>query len=182
MTIFLGGIALFFLAHLILPRAAVRAQVGDVGVKLGVTAIAGVGLVLIILGYPDASLEPVYEPIEYSTARALAHGLMPIAILLVLAANFPKTNVKRFVAHPMMLGVLIWAAVHLAGNGDVRNVILFGSFGLYALLILFVLGGPLKKRDPAPILWDVGLVVATIGTYGFLIWAHRVIGGVAVVG
>lgn len=184
MTQYLIGLGLFIGAHTVLVRAPIRATiagaVGDNGFKGVMTVLSLAGLVLAWRGFSEASVEPVYEPIDYDTARALAHGVMPLAAILFVAAYIPG-NIKRWVRHPQSISVLIWAAVHLAGNGDVRSVALFGSFAVFVTLSM-ALAKPAEPRPRAPLWIDAATVVAGLVLYGFLIWAHRVLGGVAVVG
>ncbi len=96
--------------------------------------IALVGLLMIIYGYSRTDFYPIWDPLPYSKEIALA--LMPISMILLAAANI-QTNIKKFIKHPMLIGILIWSFVHLIANGDLRSIILFGSFGLYALIDIF---------------------------------------------
>lgn len=184
MTEFLAGLALFMVAHLVAVRAPIKAAivggVGEMGFKGLFSVVSLIGLVLMWRGYSDASFEPVYEPLDYDAARALAHGVMPVAAILAAASNIP-CNIKRWVRHPLSIATLIWATVHLIGNGDVRAVLLFGSFAAFAIIAI-ALAKPVAPSPPTPYWRDAVAVVAGLALYGFLIWAHRVLGGVAVVG
>lgn len=179
MTFFLIGLGLFFGGHLVFPRLS--GTLGELPVK-GLVALSGfAGLALIWTGYSAASIEPLYEPLGYETGRAVAHALMPVAALLAIAGNFPS-NVKRVIAHPMSTGVLLWALVHLAINGETRAVILFGAFAAYALYDIVTAKPRAARPEPRPMLWDGALIVLAVLVYGALLWAHGAIGGVAVIG
>jgi hypothetical protein len=52
---------------------------------------------------------------------------MPLAFIL-FAASAMATSIKRFVRHPQLTGVLLWALAHLFSNGDGRSLVLFGVF------------------------------------------------------
>ncbi|MEM1419359.1 MAG: NnrU family protein [Pseudomonadota bacterium] len=185
MSLLLFGMALFFAAHLFprlrTVRAAMIDRVGAGPYKIGYTAVSLVGLVVIILGYRQAPFTPVYEPA--SNGRAIAHALMPFAFILLAGANM-KSNLKRYVRHPMLWGVLLWAATHLSANGDLASVILFGGFGLYAAvsMILTSAATPTVAPPQQPQRKDLILIGAGVVAYAAVIWAHGAVFGVYVVG
>ncbi|QIE57745.1 NnrU family protein [Pikeienuella piscinae] len=45
-----------------------------------------------------------------------------------------RPGVLRYLRHPVLAAFLLWAAAHLVVNGDLAHVVMFGSFGLFALL------------------------------------------------
>jgi hypothetical protein len=47
-----------------------------------------------------------------------------------------RGHLRRVVQHPMLLGLGIWATVHLLANGDLRGTVLFGAFLAYAAIDL----------------------------------------------
>jgi len=49
-----------------------------------------------------------------------------------LAAQSPK-GIVRVTRHPLLLGVGLWALVHLVANGDVASFLFFGTLALTAL-------------------------------------------------
>lgn len=74
---------------------------------------------------------------------------VPLVFLafFLFAASLQKTNVKRFVRHPQLAGVAVWAGAHLLSNGDSRSLVLFGTLGVWALLEM-----PLISRREGP--WE----------------------------
>jgi uncharacterized membrane protein len=46
----------------------------------------------------------------------------------------PRNHLKLRLKHPMVLSVKVWALSHLLANGNVADVILFGSFLVWAVL------------------------------------------------
>jgi uncharacterized membrane protein len=82
----------------------------------------------------------------------------------------------------MIIGVLIWAVVHLVNNGDRASLYLFGSFALFSLfsLISSTRRGKLPTYDSPRISHDFRAVVS--GAVFFvvvLLWAHEYLFGVA---
>ena len=58
---------------------------------------------------------------------------MPVSAVLFVAANMP-THIRAVLRHPMLLGLLVWALAHLAANGDLASVVLFGGFAAFTVL------------------------------------------------
>lgn len=176
MTVFILGLALFFIPHF---YSALRSREDgkDIRVRLGYAKYMGLyslvslaGLALIIYGYsqiPD-------EPVLYAGPHGLHHYswlFMIPALILVVAANTPTGYIKRAVHHPMMIGVLIWALFHLATGGDMKRIVLFGAFALYAvfsLICAFKRGTDLKSKTPKP-LGDVLAIAIGLGLSALLI-------------
>ncbi len=92
-----------------------------------------VGLVLIAYGYGLARQAPV---VLYTPPTALRHlgSLLTVPAFILLAAAYVRNNrIKRAVGHPMVLGVKLWAFAHLLANGTLADLVLFGSFLVWAI-------------------------------------------------
>jgi len=119
------------------------------------------------------------------------------------AANMAR-GVNRITRHPVQWSIVLWAAAHLAANGDQVSVAFFGTF-----LVLGLAGGALIDRKKAAKLgvdWApfaavtsnvpfaaivggrnrlvlkelIGPVAVGLVGYGLVYWSHRWIAGVAV--
>ena len=138
MSVLVVGLALFFLPHL-LPmfpgrRAALVARWDERGYRGGFSLVSAVGLVLIVVGYAYADRGPqLFAPL--AAARVLAPWAMLLAFILFASSHAPS-HMRAAVKHPMLLGLLIWSAVHLAANGDLRGTVLFGAFFAYSIVDL----------------------------------------------
>jgi len=133
---------LFFIPHF---YSAARSRVDgrDIRQKIGeakymglYSVITGLGLSLLIWGYIKAPQGDVVFTGLHIFHHYAWVVMMP-ALILLISAYTPLGYIKRAVQHPMMLAVLLWAVVHLATGGDLKHVLLFGSFALYALVSLF---------------------------------------------
>jgi uncharacterized membrane protein len=109
------------------------------------SVISIVGFVLIIYGYSQARLDPtiLWNPPVWT--RHVAALLTLPAFILFVAAYVPKNAIKAKLGHPMLLGTKLWAAAHLLANGSLADVILFGSFLVWAILCFRAA----KQRDRA---------------------------------
>lgn len=177
MYLLVAGMVVFFGVHLFPIAATARSRlIGRIGLgayKGFFSVVALLGLLLIVIGYRDAPFEPVYPPID--AARGLAHAVMPLAFILVAGANM-KSNLKRFVRHPLSLGVLAWALVHLAANGDLASVLLFGGFAAFSVIdMLFISESP-PPPPPRPRIKDLMLVLAGGVAFLAVMWLHGVLG------
>ncbi len=165
MTLLITGLTLFVALHLIpcVPplRTALVASLGDKKYRAIFSVIAFAGLALIVWGFSRAEFQPVYQPLAWG--RSLAFGLVPIALILFAAANMP-THIRGFVRHPMLAGLFLWAIAHLAANGDLRSILLFGILGAYAVIatVSAVMRGNQSSQSKAP-RWSMDAVAVASG-------------------
>lgn len=104
-----------------------------------------VGLVLLIWGYGRAGghAAPLWTPPPWGPhATAL---LVVIAFVLVAAAYVPGTHFKSALGHPMTAGVGVWAFGHLLSNATPRDVVLFGAFLAWSIVVF----ATRRRRDHA---------------------------------
>ena len=150
---------------------------------MGLAALLLLGSVgLMIYGWRTTPAEFVYDPPGWG--RHLNMLLMFFAIYLIGVAQ-GKSRVKQWIRHPMLTGVLVWAAGHLLANGDNRSLVLFGGLGLWALISIITI-----SRNEGP--WVKPAKIATLGRellslaivailYVILVFIHPWIAGVPVV-
>lgn len=168
------GVIVFFGIHL-LPalqqNQLLVAKLGEGKYKAGFSVITLIGLGLIIWGFQLAEFVPLWTPLPFG--RTLAMSLMPFAIILLCAADAPN-NIKRFVRHPMLIGITIWAGVHLLANGDLASSIIFTSFLVFSLfdILAVELSGRFKTREAVSPLWDLGVVAVGLALFSVLFYFH----------
>lgn len=181
------GVIIWSLVHA-MPSAApgVRTslieRLGE-GPYKGVFALTIVAsIVLMVLGWRSATADIVYEPPMWG--RHLAMLLMLIAFLL-FAFSHGKSNLKRFIRHPQLTAVVVWAIAHLLANGDSRSVVLFSMLGIWALFEMVLL----NRRDGAPALpeprpWSAELKPVVIGVVMYVVFLliHPYLFGVSPIG
>ena len=151
-------------------RTGIIATRGEKTWKAIYSVLAIVGFVLIVYGYGDSRLTPITLWSPPAWTRHLAALLTLFAFILLAAAYVPKNPIKAKLGHPMLLGTKVWAAGHLLANGNVADVLLFGSFLVWAILCFRAA----KKRDQvAGTVYQSGpawTMFATVGL-GVLLWA-----------
>ncbi|MFU8877533.1 MAG: NnrU family protein [Wenzhouxiangellaceae bacterium] len=190
MTLLIIGLILFFATHSIRIvaeplRAGMVARLGEWGYKGVYGLVALLGLVLIIIGYGQARLEPVllYQP--PAGLRHLNMLLMLFVFPALLAAYLPG-RIQATLKHPMLVAVKLWALSHLLVNGTLADVLLFGGFLAWAVIDRI----SVKKRDSGPSvqlpqgkLNDLIVIVGGLALYvAFAFWLHPILIGVPAVG
>jgi uncharacterized membrane protein len=180
-----AGLVIFFGMHsirIIAPswRDGMVERLGPLGWKAVYSLASLAGFVLLVSGYGAARLEPVllYQPPVWM--RHLTMLLMLPVFPLLLSAYLPG-RIKAAVKHPMLTATKAWALAHLLSNGMLADVLLFGSFLLWAVVDRISVG----RRTPAtpvvagPVRNDVIAVIAGLALYFvFVAWAHRSLIGV----
>ncbi|GAB5483306.1 MAG: NnrU family protein [Parasphingorhabdus sp.] len=184
----IAGVLLWSIVHLVKSvapglRTNIRAKIGE-GPHQGLVALLIIAAIaLMVYGWRTAQYEFVYDPPTWG--RHLNMLLMVFAIFLFGAAQ-GKSQIKQFIRHPMLTGMLLWAAGHLLANGDSRSVVLFGGLGLWALISIFTVsrneGAWEKPTETATVRREMlGFVIALV-LYAILFGMHRFYAGVALAG
>ncbi|MEN9895577.1 MAG: hypothetical protein RIR97_1429 [Pseudomonadota bacterium] len=101
------------------------------------SVISLIALVILIYGYGLARMSEANVQL-WSPPRWTVHlnmTLMLFAIVFLVASQVPAGRIARSVKHPMVLSVKIWALAHLAVNGTLVDMILFGAFLAWGVLL-----------------------------------------------
>ena len=189
MTMLILGCVLFFgvhSVHFIAPGAR-DAWVRRLGKRrwMGLySVIAGIGLVLIIAGYGAARQDPSLAYVPPTWGRSVA-GILMLPVFPLLLATYMPGRIQRSVRHPMLWATILWAAAHLLANGNWGDIILFGSFLIWAiadLLSFFYTPSKDIPRLPAKPWNDAIAVIGGLVIYGlFLVAIHRWLTGVGLI-
>ena len=183
------GLALFLGIHLtraLAPRwrEAMIARLGDKGWKGAYTLVSLAGFGLILWGFSQARFDTIvlWPPIRGMNHAAAA--LVLIAMILMAAAYVPRDHFKAKLQHPMTLSVKVWAFAHLLANNTLADVMLFGSFLVWSILVFRA-----ARRRPAPVIatptvaGTVATIVAGVALWAlFAFWLHAAWLGVAPLG
>jgi uncharacterized membrane protein len=120
--------------------------------------VALVTLVWMIWAYAGAPRE-----LLWTGWREAPYVLMPIAFVLLacgywrnptlvgadklLKSEEPARGMIRITRHPIMWGIMLWAAAHILARGDLKGLIFFGGFLLLAGLGTLFMDAR-KKANP----------------------------------
>lgn len=178
------GLLLFLGIHLVPAMPGVRTRfygsLGEKRYKAMFSVISAIGLVLIVAGYAHAPAQPrLFNPLP---AAVLAAPLTMIVSFILLAAANMRTHIRRTLRHPMLIGVGLWAGVHLLANGELRATILFGAFLAYVVVDLLSVVQRNARKAFTPVLRQDAMAVGAGIVLALVVMAfHRPLFGVMAV-
>jgi len=188
MTVLILGLVLFLGVHSVRIfaddwRTGMRTRLGENAFKGVYSVLSLAGLVLIVWGYGLARQQPVLLWVAPVWTRHVAALLTIPAFVMLAASQVPGNSIKARLKHPMVLGVKVWALAHLLSNGMLADVVLFGSFLVWAVLSFRAARGRDRVSGAVPAPGRMGpTVVAVAGgllVWGvFAFWAHGFLIGV----
>jgi len=143
--------SIFFLAiHLGIAGSRLRDRIiGSTGPKIyraSFSIASVIGLVWLISAYVRAPYLSTWGMLEWWKPVAIV--LMLPAVLFVVIGlatpdptavgqesmvSQPPRGIVRITRHPFLIGVALWAIVHLIGNGDLASLVFFGTLAIVAL-------------------------------------------------
>jgi len=192
MTMLILGLVLFLGVHstrIVAEgwRTRMIGRLGEGGWKGLYSVLSIAGFVLIVWGYGLARQSPVVLWQPPRGMNHLAALLMVVSFVLLVATYVPRNAIKAKVHHPMVISVKVWALAHLLANGTLADVLLFGSFLVWAVLSFRAArqrdraaGTTYPSGSPAgtAITVFVGLLLWAV----FAFWAHAWLIGVRPIG
>lgn len=155
MTMLILAAAVFLGIHFFISGTRLRdtltGAIGE-GPYLGLFSLTSLAsLVWLAMSY-NAAYASAENSLVYDLGPGARHATIPIvalAFLLGMQGNFTKNptrvrmgetaataathGVVRITRHPFLWGVALWALSHLAANGDLASVLLFGGVAALAL-------------------------------------------------
>lgn len=145
--------AAFLLSHVIPLRSPVKpwlvAKLGRAGFGLIYSALSVAILIWLIMAAGRAPYVEIWPRAEWQNhvtlaAMALACLILSLAAFRPNPFSFGGWRNERFdkaspgvvglVRHPILAALGLWAAGHLAPNGDLAHVLMFGGFACFAVL------------------------------------------------
>jgi uncharacterized membrane protein len=191
MSLLCIGLILFLGVHsvsIVAPtwRDAQVKRRGELAWKGMYALVALAGLVLVVHGYGLARQSPVVLYTPPTALRHLAMLLMLPVFPLLFAAYLPG-RIQRAARHPMLLAVKLWATAHLLANGNLADVLLFGSLLAWAVADRISVKRRAVTRSvpgaPPGALNDIAAVAGGLVVYvGLLFAAHAWLTGVPLLG
>jgi uncharacterized membrane protein len=192
------GLVLFLGVHALRVFAEGTRQklIGAMGpfvYKAFYSIVSIIGLLLIVSGYSAARIEPM---ILYTPPTGMAHAsslLTLIAFVLLIAAYIPGNLILRKLKHPMTLAIKVWALAHLLSNGTLADLLFFGGFLVWSVLVyrsarrrapvenpgLSNLPAVIASRPPSMLASLITLVVGIGAWAWFAFEGHAMLIGVA---
>ncbi len=182
------GLLLFFSAHsisIIAPDYRDKLVTkNEKNYKAVYTLLSLIGLFLIVIGYSALKTEPYVFYVGFQSLRPLVSILMLIGFILFWAPYLPG-KIKSATKNPQLLSVVLWSFSHLLVNGNQADILLFGSFLVWAVLDLI----SMKKRQQKAVSsltpsWVNDVLAIVIGTVIYVVFAkylHSILIGVPLI-
>lgn len=169
MTMLVAAAAVFLAIHLLVAGTRVRdvltGAIGE-GAYLGIFSLTSIGVIIwLVMSYNTAqagsdnrqlfdlgkAVHDLAIPVVLVAFLIAVPGLLtpnPTAVGQSAGAAKEETvrGILRVTRHPFLWGVAIWSAYHVAANGELASVILFGTFFVLAVLGTFSIDAKRKGK------------------------------------
>jgi uncharacterized membrane protein len=136
---------------------------------------AFVGIYLLVSGYAAARASAAVLYVPPSWTRYLAALLMLPVFVLALSSVLPG-RIRVRSRHPLLIATMLWAVAHLLTNGAVADLLLFGTFLVWAVVVRLSLDrrpSRPKFKLSASAANDAIAVVGGLALYAvFVLWLH----------
>ncbi|HEX6156791.1 MAG TPA: NnrU family protein [Burkholderiales bacterium] len=161
MTTLLAATIVFLATHFIASsplRPLLVNALGEWPYRGAYSLVALVTLVWMGWAFANAPREPLWMGI-----REVPYVVMPLAFVLIacgyrrnptmvgadklLKSEDPARGIIRVTRHPIMWGIMLWAASHILARGDLRSLIFFGGLLLVAALGTILMDAR-KRQNP----------------------------------
>lgn len=124
-------------------RARTIQRIGPMPWK-GLYSLASIaGFVILVIGFRHARQESLVLYVTPAWMKHVTALLMMVAMILFVAAYTPKNWFRAKFHHPQVLSVKTWAFAHLLAVGVLADVVLFGAFLVWGVVV-FVAS---RRRD-----------------------------------
>jgi uncharacterized membrane protein len=143
-------------------RGALVRAIGEAGFRALFSVLSVGAIAWLVQSYNASETELLWVAPDW-LRWAVAVLMLPSFILLAgaftqpnptavggrLGANRTPHGIQRITRHPMMVAVTVWAASHMAVNGDTAALLFFGAFLVTAVAGMPSIDAKLRARDHA---------------------------------
>jgi uncharacterized membrane protein len=161
-------------------RDMVAARIGEAAFRLLFSLLSLAAIVFLVRAWSLSLTEPLWIAPNW-LRWLLVLAMLPATLLFVASLSQPNPTmvgppqlmaqpargITRITRHPMLWSFAIWAAVHVAGNGDSASVLFFGAFLVTALAGMPSIDAKLAGRDPAT--WQALAAATSILPFGAIL-------------
>lgn len=127
-------------------RDSAISKLGEGAYRAVFSIVSSAALVWLLMAYKDAPYVATWGILEWWKPIAIIL-MLPAFLLVVIGLTTPNPTsvgqegrvarlpegIVRVTRHPFLIGVGLWAVVHLIANGDVASFIFFGALAITAL-------------------------------------------------
>jgi uncharacterized membrane protein len=162
-------------------RERLVARFGFQAYMIVFSVVSMAGIIWLASAYGAAEYRPLWGMLQWWKPFAIAL-MLPAFLLVVIGLTTPNPTavgqegrvdrppfgIVRVTRHPFLVGVAIWAGVHLVGNGDLASLLLFGG-----MLVVSAAGtvsiDAKRRRTVGAKSWDVFAGQTSILPFGAIL-------------
>lgn len=140
--------------------------------QIAYTILALIGFYLLVSGYgavrPVAAVLYAPPPWLHYVAAVLMLPVLPLALASVFSGR-----IRAHAGHPLLLATMLWAVAHLLTNGSAADLLLFGAFLAWAVVVRLSLARRPARRMialPASMANDLIAVAGGLALYAAFIF------------
>jgi uncharacterized membrane protein len=153
---------------------------GTVGYQITFSLASVAGLAWMVLAYKHAPHLATWGTPEWCKPFAVLL-MLPAFLLAVIGVTTPNPTaiaqegsvsqppqgIVRITRHPFLMGVAIWALVHVIANGDVASLVFFGTWAIVALAGTLSIDA--KRRRLQGVAWKAFAAETSIMPFGAIL-------------
>jgi len=162
MTTLVAATIVFLATHFVTStplRPVLVAKLGEWPYRGAYSLVAFVTLGWMIWAYANAPYEALWPGLRLAPLL-----VMPVAFVFIacgyyrnptmvgadalLKSEDPARGIIRVTRHPIMWGVMLWAAAHIAARGDLKALVFFGGLLLVAASGTLLMDARKSKTNP----------------------------------
>ncbi len=177
------GFVVFLLIHLvsIVPtlKESLVFKYGEKKFKASYALISALGFSLMLIARFNSG--PSHKLINAFFYENI-HGFMLIANILIVSAYIPNNHFKKWIQHPMLLGIFIWSFSHVMINNHLNHTLFFGSLAIFSIIMFIGLikrDGVVKYRTELK--FDLLCFLIGAISHGIIMYSHKYIAGVKII-
>ncbi len=166
-------------------RDKLTARLGLNPYMIGFSVASVATIVWLVSAYSAADYRPTWGQLEWWKPVQIVL-MLPAFLLVVVGLTTPNPTavaqeglvaqpprgIVRITRHPFLLGVFIWAFVHLVGNGDVASLLFFTSLAVVAAAGTVSIDAKRRRVLGAPA-WDAFARQTSIVPFAAIL-GHRI--------
>ena len=180
------GVLLWSFMHLMpaVPMGIRTRLIGRIGEQpfKGLSGILILGsIALIVFGWKALPQEFIYELPAWAD---LVCGIAMLIMSILFFAPYMPTNIKRYLRHPQLSGIIFMGVGHVLASGQVRSLVLFGGLSAWAFVEMILINrrdGAWQKPEPVSFKEDFKLLLAGLGFFLIFVFIHEGVFGTSVV-
>jgi len=177
------GFIIFFAIHMVSlshdTKESLILKLGPNKYKGIYAAIAALGFSLMLVArFDSGDIHKLINVFFYENI----HAFMLVANILIISAYIPRNHFKKWLHHPMLLGVFIWSFSHVMINQHLHHTLFFGSLIIFSVVMFL---GLIKRdgllKQSASIFNSFLCLAAGLLSHVIIMYSHQYLAGIKII-